>query len=235
MSATGSARVGERVSYVRDLVKRFVTEAAGMSLFMLTSLGGVQDASASTLSISASFGAGLTLGLYASGGHLNPVVSVSAWLARKIDAAQLVVIVAAQYLGSLVAATVVYGTVPDKLLGATTPAPGYSNAQAFAIELYATLVLLAIVWASAFGPSPRQAPFVVGIAAFALHLACVPTSGASLNPARSFGPSVVSGRWTSHWVYYAGPLLGGIAGAFGVEAARIPDDSEHGESTAETA
>ena len=74
-----------------------------------------------------------------------------------------------------------------------------------------------MVFATAMDPKGRGniAPIAIGLAVLVDHLIGVPLTGASMNPARSFGPSLVANFWDNHWIYWAGPLVGGgVAGLF---------------------
>ncbi|UBV45036.1 aquaporin (plasmid) [Deinococcus taeanensis] len=140
-----------------------------------------------------------------SGAHINPAATVALTLAGRFPRAQVLPYVAAQLTGAVLAASVLlglFGLTGD--LGATVPAG--SLLQAFALETLLTFFLLLIALRSGL-------PWVVG-GVVALEAAMAgPITGASMNPARSFGPALASGVWTAHWVYWAAPLLGAALAA----------------------
>jgi aquaporin Z len=96
-------------------------------------------------------------------------------------------------------------------LGATLPGTGFSTTQAFAVELLLTFGLVSTILGTAStaqNVGPLSALGVGGYIVLA-GLWSSPVSGASMNPARSFGPALIGGDWSSYWVYLAGPVLGG--------------------------
>jgi aquaporin Z len=97
-------------------------------------------------------------------------------------------------------------------LGATQPGPGYQAWQAFLIEIALTGTLVSVVLGTASGAQNVGAIGALGVGGYIAlaGLWAAPISGGSMNPARSFGPALVSGDWTSYWVYVAGPLIGAV-------------------------
>lgn len=213
----------------RNIARDAVAEFAGMTVFIIIGLGSVQGAGAADepglFVISTGFGAGLAAGLFVSGGHLNPVVTLMFLATGRMDLTRSVALIMSQMAGSIMASALVYSTVPGKLLGATVPGVGYGVGQAFVMEMMATAILLAVVWTVVTRDRSKNAPYIIGGTVLALHLITVSTSGASMNPARSFGPAVVANVWVHHWIYFVAPILGGILGCSSVELARIVSDS----------
>lgn len=165
-------------------------------------------------------GIGLTFGLVVtamvlafgrtSGAHINPAVTLGLWLAGRFPGRRTAPYLMAQLVGALVAAAalrgVLGGTPGD--LGATLPAG--DEWQSFGLEIVLTFLLMYVILAVAHqarAPLPVvavAAGAVVGLeATFAGGI-----SGASMNPARSFGPAAVAGVWEDHWVYWAAPAIG---------------------------
>jgi aquaporin Z len=99
----------------------------------------------------------------------------------------------------------VFGNVEHP--GATLPGPGYHDGQALLMEIGLTAGLLSVILGTASAAQNVGALGVGGYIALA-GLWSAPVSGTSMNPARSFGPALVSGDWTAYWVYVAGPLIG---------------------------
>ncbi|MBZ9715875.1 MIP/aquaporin family protein [Deinococcus multiflagellatus] len=135
-----------------------------------------------------------------SGAHINPAATFALTLAGKFPKARVVPYVAAQLIGATLAAFVLLALFGMKgNLGVTVPAG--SVMQAFVLELILTFFLLLVALRSGL-------PWVVG-GVVALEAAMGgPITGASMNPARSFGPALASGIWTAHWLYWVAPLLG---------------------------
>lgn len=147
-----------------------------------------------------------------SGAHLNPIVTLAFWAQKKMTAGMALGYGCAQLLGA------VLGTLPLLLwgrmghglgYGGTWPGAGVSPWLAAGGEALATLALLAGLFL--FLGRPRLRPFTPALFPF-LYAWLVyweaPLSGASTNPARSFGPALVSARWQDWWVYWLGPGLG---------------------------
>ena len=102
----------------------------------------------------------------------------------------------------------VFGNIEH--LGATLPGPGYHDWQAFLMEIVLTAGLLSVILGTASAAQNVGAIGALGVGGYIAlaGLWSAPVSGTSMNPARSFGPALVSGDWTAYWVYVAGPLIG---------------------------
>jgi aquaporin Z len=148
-----------------------------------------------------------------SGAHLNPAVSLAFGLRGDFPWKRLPGYIVAQLIGATLACLfllAVFGNVEH--LGATLPGPGYHNWQALLMETVLTAGLVSVILGTA-----SAAQNVGAIAALAVGgyialagLWAAPVSGVSMNPARSFGPALVSTDFTSYWVYVVGPLAGAM-------------------------
>lgn len=101
-------------------------------------------------------------------------------------------------------------------LGAHALGSGVNVGMGTLTEVVLTYILVFVVFATTVhsrGPA-TLAPLAIGLAVLADHLVGVPLTGASMNPARSFGPALVVGAWADHWVYWVGPLIGAAAAGF---------------------
>jgi aquaporin Z len=146
-----------------------------------------------------------------SGAHLNPVVSLAFTARRDFPMRRVVGYVLAQLVGAALACVfllAVFGNVEH--LGATLPGPGYHAWQALLMEIALTGVLVSVILGTASAAQNVGAIGALGVGGYIAlaGLWSAPVSGTSMNPARSFGPALVSGDWTSYWVYVAGPLAG---------------------------
>jgi MIP family channel proteins len=152
-----------------------------------------------------------------SGGHINPAVTFSLVVTGRMKLGPGVVYVAAQLVGAVIGALLLQVVLIDAVegnLGAHTgpSAAVDGNGAAVVVEMILTFVLVFTVFATAVDPRGglgHVAPLMIGIAILIDHFVGVPLTGASMNPARSFGPALVSDEWTDHWIYWAGPGLGG--------------------------
>jgi aquaporin Z len=149
-----------------------------------------------------------------SGAHLNPVVSIAFALRGDFGWRRVPGYIAAQLVGAALAAVllrVTFGNVAQ--LGATLPGNGFGSGQAFTVEIVLSFGLVSAILgtaSSAQNIGPLSAVGVGGYIALA-GLWASPVSGASMNPARSVGPALISGDLHHLWVYLAGPTLGAIA------------------------
>ncbi|KAL1626762.1 hypothetical protein SLS56_006755 [Neofusicoccum ribis] len=105
--------------------------------------------------------------------------------------------------------------IPTEFGVVTTPSNGATNAQAVCIEIILTAYLCMSIFMLA-GENHKgrfMAPVCIGMCLFSAHLVAVQWTGSSLNPCRSFGPAIVSGNWSHHWIYWVGPGVGAIVAA----------------------
>jgi len=148
-----------------------------------------------------------------SGAHLNPGVSLAFALRRDFPWKRVPGYLVCQLAGAALACLFLRAVLGDvQHLGATLPGPGYENWQALLMELVLTLGLVSVILGTASAAQnvgPIAALGVGGYIALA-GLWAAPISGVSMNPARSFGPALVSGDFTSYWVYLLGPLAGAL-------------------------
>ncbi len=148
-----------------------------------------------------------------SGAHLNPGVSVAFAMRRDFPWRRVSGYIIIQLVGATLACLfllAVFGNIQH--LGATLPGPGYENWQALLMEIVLTAGLVSVILGTASAAQnvgPIAALGVGGYIALA-GLWSAPVSGTSMNPARSFGPALVSGDFTSYWVYVVGPIAGAL-------------------------
>jgi aquaporin Z len=146
-----------------------------------------------------------------SGAHLNPGVSLAFAARGDFPWGRVPAYIIMQLLGATLACLfllAVFGNVEH--LGATLPGPGYQAWQALLMEIALTAVLVSVILGTASGAQNVGALGALGVGGYIAlaGLWAAPVSGVSMNPARSFGPALVSGYWTDYWVYVAGPLAG---------------------------
>jgi aquaporin Z len=148
-----------------------------------------------------------------SGAHLNPGVSLAFALRGDFPWKRVPGYIITQLIGATLAALflrLVFGNVEH--LGATLPGPGYKNWQALLMEIVLTTLLVSVILGTASAAQNVGAIAALGVGGYIAlaGLWSAPVSGTSMNPARSFGPALVSGDWSSYWVYLAGPLIGAL-------------------------
>src|SRR5450631_784693 len=148
-----------------------------------------------------------------SGAHLNPGVSLAFAVRGDFPWKRVPGYIIVQLVGATLACLfllAVFGNVQH--LGATLPGPGYKAWQAFLMEVVLTAGLLSVILGTASAAQNVGAIGALGVGGYIAlaGLWSAPVSGTSMNPARSFGPALVSGDWTAYWVYVAGPLIGAV-------------------------
>lgn len=148
-----------------------------------------------------------------SGTHINPAVTLGVWAAGKIDTTRALAYVAVQLLGGIVAAFTLSWILGDRggSLGATVLADGVSPTQGLVLELILTFFLVnTIMNAGISGKATIPAGLAIGLTLTFCILMGGPLTGASLNPARTLGPAVATGNFADIWLYFVGPIAGGV-------------------------
>jgi aquaporin NIP len=146
-----------------------------------------------------------------SGAHFNPAVTVGFWTAGRFPAKYVPRYIAAQFIGAFLASLTVRGLFSsDANLGATIPAGSFS--QSFVLEAILTAVLMFVILGVSTGAKEKgvTAGLAIGSVIALEALFAGPVSGASMNPARSLAPALVSGRLDAVWIYLIAPTLGAV-------------------------
>ncbi len=203
-----------------------VAEFVGTALFVLVGAGSIVanvSGSSGSLGIALAHGVGLavlvTVMMPISGGHLNPAVSVALWIGDQIDTKTLARYVGAQLLGAIVGALLIKGLFPASMVRISSlGTPQLSGAvglfEGIALEALFTFLLISAVYGTAVSSqAQRVGGFGIGLALFVCALGGGVLTGAALNPARAFGPALVSWSWHAQAVYWIGPLLGAAVAA----------------------
>jgi aquaporin Z len=148
-----------------------------------------------------------------SGAHLNPAVSLAFALRGDFPWKRVPGYIIIQLVGASLACVflfAVFGNIQH--LGATLPGPGYANWQALLMEIVLTATLVSVILGTASAAQNVGAIAALGVGGYIAlaGLWSAPVSGTSMNPARSFGPALVSGDFSSYWVYVVGPIAGAL-------------------------
>lgn len=157
-----------------------------------------------------------------SGGHLNPAVTIGFWVTKRIGTFHTISYWIAQLLGATAAAFLLTVVLPETVwrpVGLGTPdlAPDFTRMHGMLLEAIMTFFLVFVVFATAAdakGAFSKIAGFAIGLTITMDILLGGPFTGASMNPARSFGPALVAHHWSNHGVYWVGPLVGGILAGY---------------------
>ncbi|KAJ8360725.1 hypothetical protein SKAU_G00172500 [Synaphobranchus kaupii] len=223
------------IAFRKFLTKKSLRAVTGEFLatliFVLFSLGSTvsweeveeQRLPASRLLISICFGLSVAAMVKCfseiSGAHINPAVTLAMVFTRRLNVVRALFYLCAQCLGATAGSGILFMVTPESVrgrLGVTWVSSSLTVFQAFMVELLITFQMVFVVFATSDPKSTRiksSAAVDVGLSISIGHLFAVPYTGASMNPARSLGPAIVTGYWEDHWVYWVGPILGAIIAA----------------------
>jgi MIP family channel proteins len=203
--------------------RRALAEAVGTFGLVFAGTGAiiintVTDGAVGHIGIAMTFGLIVMTMIYAtghiSGAHINPAVTVAFWATRQFPARLVPVYLLAQISGAILASLglrTMFGNVAA--LGTTLPREGAG--QSLGLEIALTFFLMFVIMAVATDVRAvgQAAAIAIGGTVGLEAMFAGPISGASMNPARSLAPALVSGTWEHQWLYIAGPVLGALAGA----------------------
>ncbi|XP_076001183.1 aquaporin-1-like [Genypterus blacodes] len=203
-----------------------LAEFVGMTLFIYLSLSsaiGNKHNTSPDQEVKVSLAFGLAIATLAqslghiSGAHLNPAVTLGMLTSCQISLFKAVMYIVAQMLGSALASGIVYGARPSgtEALGLNA-LNGVTASQGVGIELLATFQLVLCVIAvtdKRRRDVTGSAPLAIGLSVCLGHLAAISYTGCGINPARSFGPALIMHNFTDQWVFWVGPMCGGVAAA----------------------
>lgn len=207
-----------------------VGEFCGTFMFLLLAFIGTQAAldnnnpenpkaplaPASLMYIAASFGTALTVNVWifyrVTGGMFNPAVTLGLVLVGAVSPLRGVLVVATQIVAGIAAAAVADGILPGPLGVANTLGDGTSIVRGLFIEMFLTAQLVLTVYFLAVEKHRATflAPIGIGLAVFIAHICGTNFTGTGINPARSFGPAVVTSFVGYHWIYWLGPVMGSV-------------------------
>lgn len=220
---------------IRPLVAEFVATA----LFVFVGAGAVVMNAATSnalgaLGVSLANGVALAIAITAtmriSGGHVNPAVTVGLWVAGRIPGRSVGTYIVAQLLGALAGALCVRLLLPPAaaqlaVYGAPALAASATLMQGVWIEALLTFFLLSAVFGTVVATdAPAVGGFAIGLTVSVGALIAGPISGAAFNPARAFGPAIISGDLHGQVVYWAGPLLGAVVAGLLWKLVLLPRD-----------
>ena len=196
--------------YIAESIGTFALVFAGTAAIVINELnGGI----ISHVGVSMTFGLVVMAMIYSvgdvSGAHLNPAVTLGFWASGRMSGRDVLPYVVSQSAGALVASLVVRALfLESQTLGATLPVGRVS--QSFLLEVLLTFILMFVILGVSTGAKEKglMAGMAVGGAVALGALFGGPVSGASMNPARSLGPALVSGQVQTLWIYLTAPVIG---------------------------
>ncbi|MFL5486278.1 MAG: MIP/aquaporin family protein [Gemmatimonadaceae bacterium] len=212
---------------MRDSWRHFVAEFIGTFALVFIGSGAIMTARMSNSQaglVEVALAHGLILGVMVSAlmrvsAHFNPAVTLGFLATRRIEAMMAALYIIAQILGAVVAGYALKAAFPDAIFAATrgggqSIALDITGGQAFLLEAIATFFLVFVIYGTAVDlRGPKIGGLAIGFVIAADILAIGPLTGASMNPARSFGPAVASGVYEAQLLYWFAPIIGGLAAA----------------------
>ena len=199
-------------------MKKYLAEAIGTFMLVFFGTGAIIidqqfDGIITHLGIAIAFGAAVTTIIYAlgdvSGAHINPVVTIAFWMAGRMSFNKVPGYLLSQLIGAILASLLLRISFPENnTLGATLPSG--NPMQSFLFEIIMTYFLMMVIIHVSTGSKEKgiMAGLAVGTTVMLEALFAGPISGASMNPARSLAPALVSGEMQHLWIYLVAPMLG---------------------------
>ena len=209
---------------MRDAWRHFASEFIGTFALVFVGSGAIITArmSGSTAGlVEVALAHGIILAVMVSAlmrisGHFNPAVTLGLLATRRIEAMMAALYIVAQVLGAVAAAYALKASYPESVFVATrgggqAVALDITGGQAFVLETIATFFLVFVIFGTAVDlRGPKIGGLAIGLTIAADILAIGPLTGASMNPARSFGPAVASGVYEAQLLYWAAPITGAL-------------------------
>jgi len=214
--------------YWAELMGTYIMVFAGTGAIIVNNVYG----SVSHLGIGLTFGLVVMAVIYSigsiSGAHINPAVSIAFWISKRFSGKEVLPYIISQFLGAILASLTLSFMFPQhELLGATLPAGSWE--QSFVMEFILTFILMFVILLMSEGSKEVgvMTGFAVGMVVAFEAIFAGPVSGASMNPARSLAPALVSGHLTHLWLYIIATTLGASASVFAVRLIKDSSSDNH--------
>ena len=214
-----------------DLVRRALAEALAAFALVFAGCGAivandVYGGELGAVGVALSFGLVIMVMVYAtghlSGAHINPAVTLAFTLTRHFPGRDGAAYITGQLAGAAAGAFLLLAVWPDQPagLGATSPSVGAGSALVYEAALTAFLMFVIMAVATDTRAVGAAAAIAIGGTIALDALVGGPVTGASMNPARSFGPALAAGEWVDFWIYVVGPVVGAALGALAYQLVR---------------
>ena len=202
-----------------DTGRKYIAEALGTFVLVfggttaITAANTAQQSMSFNVMVAFAFGLSLLAGLYwmaeVSGGHFNPAVSLAMLLDRRLKPGDMIGYWIFQVIGAVLASLALWVFTSKTVVKSTGTYPGLSDGKTWFVEfLFSAIFVGVILQASRSEGYAKSALISIPLTLVAVHLAIIPYSGSSVNPARTLGPDIVGGKWTGIWIYLTAPLAG---------------------------
>ena len=198
--------------YLAELLGTFILVFVGTTAIV----GALRAGAPVLVVVPFAFGLALLAGLYAfgevSGGHFNPAVSLGLFLDRRLTITDLFGYWISQFAGAILASLVLLLATSKHEVASTATVPS-SYGTAFVMEVVFTAIFVSVILAASKSKLYAGSALVaIPLTLLAIHIAAIPFSGSSVNPARSLGPAIIGNTWHGIWIYLVAPPLGAIIG-----------------------
>lgn len=214
-------------------MKKYAAEMLGTMFLVLMGCGSAVFAGSAvgTLGIAFAFGLTVLVMAYAigpvSGCHINPAVTIGVFVNGGISKKDAGMYILFQFIGAFIGAFILYlmasnffsvsvASMGQNGYGAASSG-GYSMGVGFVAEvIFTALFIMVILGATSPNANGKFAGIAIGLALVLIHIVCIPITGTSVNPARSFGPALFAGALAMKqlWLFIVAPVIGGILGAY---------------------
>lgn len=213
--------------------KKYITEAIGTFILVFCGTGAITineitGGSVSHIGIAMTFGLTVLAVIYAlgdvSGAHLNPAVTIAFWRAKRFNSGEVLPYIVSQTVGAVLASLLLRCMFPQsEMIGSTIPTG--SLFQSFILEVILSFILMFVIVNVSTGAKEKgiTAAIAIGSVVGLEAIFAGPISGASMNPARSLAPAIVSGQLSSVWIYLLAPFIGSL---LSISCCRMVQDSE---------
>ncbi|MDR1757358.1 MAG: MIP family channel protein [Bacteroidales bacterium] len=216
-------------------MKKLVSEMIGTMVLVLMGCGsavfsgdaaGAVGTGTGTLGVALAFGLSVVAMAYTigkiSGCHLNPAITVGAWVAKRVSGKEAIGYMLFQIIGAIIGSSLIYlmvstgGHQGPTATGANGWSGDITMCQAFIAELVFTFIfVLVVLGTTSKGAFEKHAGLAIGLTLTLIHLVCIPITGTSVNPARSIGPAIFEGgeALCQLWLFVVAPIAGAIIAA----------------------
>lgn len=202
-------------------MKKYFAEFLGTLVLVLIGCGTAVFSGVDLVATSLAFGLSVvamayTIGSF-SGCHINPAITLAAWVSKRISSLDALMYMLFQVAGAVAGAAILYYLAPESGLGANGLQEGISLQQGLIAEGVFTFIFVLVVLATtdAERGAGERAGFFIGLTLVLVHLVCIGITGTSVNPARSIGPALLAGGAALEqlWIFVVAPFVGALLSA----------------------
>lgn len=202
-------------------MKKYFAEFLGTLVLVLIGCGTAVFSGVDLVATSLAFGLSVVAMAYTIGGfsgcHINPAITLAAWVSKRISSLDALMYMVFQVAGAIAGAAILYYLAPESGLGANGLQEGISVEQGLIAEGVFTFIFVLVVLATtdAERGAGERAGFFIGLTLVLVHLVCIGITGTSVNPARSIGPALLAGGATLEqlWIFVVAPFVGALLSA----------------------